>query len=374
MFKRYLFWLILVLSLTGNGIAIYSGCNLYEPVASEWASLMSNKKWAFRKDNDPPSLSTASLPTSISTTNRKIPFKIAFNTWLGYSPLVWARDKGFLDKEGLSVEIVFLEGIAEKNSALLRGDIDGVGHTADSAVTSNASGVDGQIVYIFDKSFGADGILADKSIETVKDLKGKQVAVEPGFTGQFFLLSLLNEVGLTGHDIKTIPMDTGSAGSAFMAGKVDAAVTWEPWIGKSKQRQNAHILATSADHPGLIIDLLYMRRETIEKRKADVDALILAMGRATQWYLTHKDEGDSIMAKFWKLPLDEVRTTVDGMRFMTLEENRNFFGTRERPGELLMTVKKANNLWFESGITKSLIHDVDGLPYYSGSLMHKSIE
>lgn len=100
------------------------------------------------------------------------PFRIAFNTWVGYSPLVIAREKGFLREAGIDAKISILEGIGEKNSALIRGDIDGVGHTADSAVTSVASGVDGQIVFVFDRSLGADGILAKKSIRSIADSQG----------------------------------------------------------------------------------------------------------------------------------------------------------------------------------------------------------
>ncbi|MCI0622742.1 MAG: ABC transporter substrate-binding protein [Acidobacteria bacterium] len=280
------------------------------------------------------------------------PFRIAFNTWVGYSPLVIAREKGFLREAGIDAKISILEGIGEKNSALIRGDIDGVGHTADSAVTSVASGVDGQIVFVFDRSLGADGILAKKRIRSIADLKGKKVALEPGFTGHFFFLYLLDEAGLKPHDVQVIPMDTGSAGSAFVAGTVEAAVTWEPWIGKTKSLSDAHVLVTSADKPGVIIDVLFMNRSTIDKRRDDVRKLVVAMGRATDWYAQNVKEGDEIIAKFWKLKLEEEKETVAGMRFMPLTENAVFFGTADAPGPLLTVVQKANDLWLAAGVTK----------------------
>src|SRR6266446_10469106 len=123
-----------------------------------------------------------------TTTTTNKPFRVAFNTWVGYSPLVIAKEKGFLKEEGIDADISFLEGVGEKNSALIRGDVDAVGHTADSAVVSAASGVDGQIIFCFDRSLGADGILTKKYVNSVKDLKGKKVALEPGFTGHFFFL------------------------------------------------------------------------------------------------------------------------------------------------------------------------------------------
>lgn len=291
------------------------------------------------------------------------PFKFAFNTWIGYSPLIIAKEKGLLKEVGLEAEFSILEGIGEKNSALIRGDVDGVGHTADSAVTSQASGVNGEIVFVFDRSLGADGILARKNIKTISDLKGRKVALEPGFTGHFFFLYLLDEAGLSSSDVEIIPMDTGSAGSAFVAGTVEAAVTWEPWIGKSKELKDAHILVTSADKPGLIIDVLYMNRDTIQKRPGDVQKLVQAMGRATDWYFLHREEGDQIIARFWNLDLKEEKETIAGMRFMTLAENAEFFGTSEKPGQMFRTVQKAAELWLKTNVINKAV-DANGVIDY----------
>jgi len=303
-------------------------------------------------------IASASLFACDETNNTSAPpkpFKIGFNTWIGYSPLVLAKEKGFLKASGIDVEFTTMEGIGEKNSALIRGDIDGVGHTADSAVTSQASGVDGQIVFVFDRSLGADGILAKKSIAKISDLKGKKVALEPGFTGHFFFLYLLDEAGLKPSDVTVVPMDTGTAGSTFVAGKVEAAVTWEPWIGKSKNLKDAHILVTSADKPGLIIDVLYMNRKTIKERSSDVKKMVAAMGKATDWYFKNVNEGDAIIAKYWKLSPQEEKETIAGMKFMTLAENAEFFGTAEKPGPMLKTVQKANELWLKTGVTKKTV-------------------
>lgn len=295
----------------------------------------------------------------------KKPFRIAFNTWIGYSPLVIAKERGYLAEHGLDVEFTFLEDIGSKNSALLKGEIDGVGHTADSAVTSAAAGVDGQVVFVFDRSLGADAILAKKDIETIQDLKGRKVALEPGFTGHFFFLYLLDEAGLSQDDVEIIPMDTGSAGSAFVSGSVDAAVTWEPWIGKAKNLTDTRILVSSADRPGVIIDVLYMRKETIQQRRQEVTALIEAMGRATDWYVDNVDVGNKIIADFWKLDMQEVRDTISGMKFMTLEENKEFFGTSETPGKLERVIGQADALWRKTGVTKKPVA-AHGLIYFDG--------
>lgn len=301
----------------------------------------------------PSSTTTSSAPATGAPTTSAAPFKVAFNTWIGYSPLVIARDKGLLKSRGLDVEISMLEGVGEKNSALIKGTVDAVGHTADAAVVSAASGVDGQVMFIFDQSWGSDGLLTRKNVNSLQDLKGKRVALEPGFTGHFFFLSLLQDAGMKPTDVQIVPMETGQAGSTFVAGGVDAAQTWEPWLGKAKAMPNAKVLVSSADKPGRIIDVLYMNRKTIQDRRDDVVKLVQAMGEATDWYATNKAEGDAIMAKFWKLSAQEQADTVAGMRFMTLAQNREFFGTPDNPGPLFKTTSDAARLWLDSKVIKA---------------------
>jgi NitT/TauT family transport system substrate-binding protein len=253
----------------------------------------------------------AFLLASCGSSNAKLekvasqPFRVAFNTWVGYSPLLLAQEKGFLREQGIDVVISMLEGVPEKNSALIKGTIDAVGHTADAAVVSAASGVDGQIIFVFDQSWGSDGVVTKKSVRSMKDLKGKRVALEPGFTGHFFFLSLLRDEGMKLSDVQIVPMETGTAGSTFVAGAVEAAATCQPWLGKVKALPDSKVLFSSADKPGRIIDILYMNRQVVKTRRADVVKLVRAMGKATDWYANNKAEGDQIMARFWKLSPQE---------------------------------------------------------------------
>jgi NitT/TauT family transport system substrate-binding protein len=298
------------------------------------------------------------------------PFKVAFNTWIGYSPLLIAQKQGFLKEQGIDVDISILEGVPEKNSALIKGTVDAVGHTADAAVISAASGVDGQVMFVFDQSWGADGLVTKKSVNSVADLKGKRVALEPGFTGHFFFLTLLRDAGMSPSDVQIVPMETGTAGSTFVAGGVDAAETWQPWLGKVTQLPNAKVLVSSADKPGRIIDVLYMNRSVIQQRHDDVVKLIRAMGKATDWYLNgHKSEGDAIMAQFWKLSPQEQADTVSGMRFMTLDANQKFFGTSAAPGPLFETTKAASELWLTSQVIKK---PIDAKPLIAFDLINEA--
>jgi ABC-type nitrate/sulfonate/bicarbonate transport system substrate-binding protein len=55
-----------------------------------------------------------------------------------------------------------------------------------------------------DESLGADGIVADRDIRSITDLKGKLVAFNQRTVSQFFLHVLLREAGLSEADIETV--------------------------------------------------------------------------------------------------------------------------------------------------------------------------
>ncbi|MCP3981075.1 MAG: ABC transporter substrate-binding protein [bacterium] len=136
------------------------------------------------------------------------PIRIAFNTWIGYSAFYIAEERGLFDKYGIAVETSVIDPLQDKNAAIQRGTLDGMGGTIDSAIISSAVGIDGKVVMMFDRSNGTDGILVTEDIKTVNDLKGKRVAVEEGFVGHFFLLHPPSCSGLTDHSPTTIPFFT----------------------------------------------------------------------------------------------------------------------------------------------------------------------
>jgi len=103
-------------------------------------------------------------------------------------------------------------------------------------------------VVAIDDSNGGDGIVALKDIKSIADLKGRKVAVNEGSVSEFYLNVLLGKAGLKESDLKTVNMTAADAGSAFVAKRVDAAVTWEPWLTRGKTTDFGHLLANSATH------------------------------------------------------------------------------------------------------------------------------
>src|SRR5215213_658537 len=244
------------------------------------------------------------------------PFRVAFNTWVGYGPLYIAQEKGFFKEEGLEVELQRIEGTGDRRAALIAGRIEALGSTIDDLVVGASQGVTARMVLGIDESAGADGIVAINSIKDIKDLKGKTVAVQPGFVNHFFLLYLLDRNGIPANDVRIEAMEPDAAGLAFVAQKIDVAVTWEPYLSRAKERSDGHVLITTADPVarGVIVDNLIVRDDVIQRRRTDVEKLIRAWFKAVLYLKTNPDDGNAIIGKAFGLSPKEVAETLKGVK------------------------------------------------------------
>ena len=170
--------------------------------------------------------------------------KLAHSTWVGYGPFYIARDKGFFKEEGVDVELVIMEDTPIKMGALMAGQIDLVASTVDEFPIYMKPGKMLHYVLAVDNSKGGDGVVANKDIKSIADLKGKKVAFEQGSVSQFFLNALLKDAGMTEADIEPVNMAATDAGVAFAAKQVDAAVTWEPALSQGAKSEHGHMLLT----------------------------------------------------------------------------------------------------------------------------------
>jgi NitT/TauT family transport system substrate-binding protein len=268
------------------------------------------------------------------------PLKVTLPTWTGYGPLFLAKEKGFFEKNGVDVELSIVEGLGERKAALAGGKIDGMATALDVQVTLAGADIPVQVVWLLDDSYGGDGILVKNEINDIKDLKGKQIAFEVGSTSQMLALTALEQGGLTEDDVTVVQMSAGDAGAAFAAGKVDAAVTWEPWLTKGAQA-NGKILLTTKDLPGIILDTVAFKEEVIKSRPEDVKAFVKAMGEAMDYWKENEKEANEIMAKGLKIDVKEFEATVTGLKFFTKEDNKELFGTEDKKGSIYKSTENA---------------------------------
>jgi NitT/TauT family transport system substrate-binding protein len=279
---------------------------------------------------------------------------IAHSTWVGYGPLYIARDEGFFKEEGLDVELIVMEDVKTRMPALAAGRIDVAVTTIDTVLGFTSA--DHPLTYLFalDDSAGGDGVVVDKSIKSIADLKGKTVAYTEGSVSQFFLSVLLKDAGLSLKDIETQNMTAGDAGAAFVAGKVDAAVTWEPWLSRGKATDHGMLLVDSSTTPGLITDIAVTTTDTLAKRGDAMKALYRAWAKAVAWQKANEVAADKIMAKGVGGWLEDPAVFADtrtGIVFYDAAMNESFMDPANKDG-IVKTIANAKSLGEEAGLFK----------------------
>lgn len=297
-------------------------------------------------------LGMAVLPLAPSRPALADTVKIAHSTWVGYGPLYIARDKGFFKQNGVDVDLVLMEDPKERFPTLMADRIQMIASTVDTALLYMKTPADFKYVVAIDDSDGGDGIVAKKDIKTIADLKGKRVGVSEGSVSDFYLNVLLARAGLKESDLQTVNMTAADAGGAFVAQRVDAAVTWEPWLSRGKSAAFGHLLVDSSSTPGLITDVIIVKTDWAKAHTKDVAAVVKSWNEAVAYYEAHPDESIAIMAKGvggWLKDPKEFKDTLGGIKFYDAAANKAFFGTAAKPGPLANTVQAAIDIWSSHG-------------------------
>ena len=177
---------------------------------------------------------------------------------------------------------------------------------------------------------------------------------------QFYLSVLLDEAGLSLEDVRGLNMTAGDAGAAFVAGRLDAAVTWEPWLTRGKQAAHGHLLVDSSSSPGLITDVAVTTQERLASRADDLRAFYRAWMRAVEWQRDNEAEADAIMARGvggWLRDAEVFKETRAGITYYDAAVNAAFIGTPSAPGTIAGTIGQALRLGRAAGL-----FDIDPSP------------
>ncbi|MTI81563.1 MAG: aliphatic sulfonate ABC transporter substrate-binding protein [Firmicutes bacterium] len=294
-----------------------------------------------------------------TTGNEPVEFKLAHATWVGYAPLYIAQEKGFFESYNIKPELLVIEDESQYAGALASGQIQALGNVLDREVIHYAKGTPETFVFAMDESSGGDGIIATEEIASVEDLEGATIGLDKSSTAYFFFLTVLEKYGVSEEDMNIQEMTASDAGAAFVAGKLDAAVVWEPWLTNASQREGGHVLVSSEDFPRTIVDVITMRSDFIQEYPEAAEGLTKAWFDAIDYYRENPEEGNEIMAKALELEQEDVAEMAKGVTFFGKEGNLDFF-TKEGEDNVLKVTERASKFWQQKGIIDSEV-DIDKL-------------
>ncbi len=285
------------------------------------------------------------------------PLKVGHDQWIGYSGMFIAQAKGFFKEEGVEIEFVPFAGPGDSLPPLIAGALDlNVTTLYNLALIAGKQAAPLKVVYLIDASNGADAVVAQADISDMAGLKGKRVATTVGEVNHFLLIIGLEAAGLTESDVEIVDMSPDAGGAAFVAGQVEAAVTWEPWVTRALSG-GGKVIFSSGDEQGqnLISDGVVVREEILKERASDVAAFIRAVDRGVQLLNEQPAEAEAILTKKLEASPEDIQGMLAGDNVYSMADNKRIFTSTAKE-----TLRKIEIFLKDRDLIETKL-DIDGL-------------
>jgi len=188
-----------------------------------------------------------------------------------------------------------------------------------------------------------------------------------GYPSHFLFRYVASQNGLKSVDFKLVNLGPEDVGSSFAGGKISAGMTWEPWLSKAAERVDGKVLFSSKDYPGIVVDALIVRTDTIQSRREDVENIMRASFDAIDWWEKNPAEGNAITAKALQLSPEEFAPQRDTIKLLNLQDNVAKFD-KSKPLNLYSLVEQAADIYRQDEVIKS---EVNGDSVIDSSLLNE---
>lgn len=276
------------------------------------------------------------------------------NTFQGFMPWVLMNNGLEPNEEcplykdyGIKLKILIQDDFDACRKGLMNGSTNIVYGTLDSYPVEMGEGGDmansqTKFFNLSNWSVGSDAIVCNSRINTVTDLIGKTVCTSKGTASHTLLLNALEAAGIGPESVndteENMPdkvnvkyCDSGiDAGRIFRAGQIDAAVVYSPEDEDIiRTMRGTKVLVSTKQASNIICDGLIAKKAWLEENREDVKKLLACL----LWANSEMNNNPEAVKRAAKLFSENYDYTYDlalecapKVRFVTLEDERNFFG------------------------------------------------
>jgi NitT/TauT family transport system substrate-binding protein len=297
----------------------------------------------------------ASLLLWMNLSYAAAPLKIGYSDWPGWVAWQVAIDKGWFKQAGVDVKFEWFDYSASMD-AFTAGKIDAVTMTNGDALVTGAAGGKSVMIMVTDYSNGNDMIVGKPGIKSLKDLKGKKVAVEFGLVEHLLLLNGLKKAGMKETDVTLVNAKTNEMPQVLATGDVAAVGAWQPVAGQAmKSAPGARPLYTSADEPGLIYDVLAVSPTSLANRRAEWVKVTKVWDKVVSYIEDPKTQADAvkIMAARVGIAPQAYLPLLKGTKLLSLAEGNKIFVKAEGFKSLHGSSKIADDFNVKNAVYKA---------------------
>lgn len=275
-------------------------------------------------------------------------------TWVGFAPALVAQDLGYYAEEGLEVDFRFEDDRTNVMAAMERGDIDVDMRTVgEHQGNPRIDATPGAIIGTIDLSLGGDGVLVDGTIETVSDLAGKTIAIEPNIPARLLLQMELKAAGLSLADVELREIATADTIAVFADPSIVAVGTYEPFLSQAASAlpdRAPRVLVSSREAPDLIIDIITARDADLAENPEKYRKFLRGVYRAVDFFKAEPAKFAELAAPHYGLTPEEVTEIIDtSLTYTSFEDALAYLGAPGAPGTLHTAFDQVMELNIEFG-------------------------
>ena len=185
-------------------------------------------------------------------------------------------------------------------------------------------------------------------IRSLADLKGKRVGYVRATTSQYFLIKMLESVGLSWADITPVAIGVSDGAAAFSSGSLDAWAIYGFPIQRAIATQGARILKTALGFlSGNYIISAHVDALANPEKVEIIGEYLTLLRQAYRWAAAHQDQWAEIIAKDIGVPVAFVhdqfarRSAVYELRPVTdaaIKSQEEVAGVFAKAGQLQKSV------------------------------------
>ncbi len=265
------------------------------------------------------SLLAAGLAGCTSQVKEEKKIQFVVSNWVGYSPLLYAYEKGMLDD--MDIELIITNSLQSSLLMFKKNSYDGIASTQRELCIINNKALDKEVfipLYIFDRSYGGDAILSNipknrlfgENFEYINIFLEKDSVNEVLFEGlkrlkdwenTQFKLHNINQYNLARLDFTLDPAAP------------NLIITYEPYLTLLKQK-GFHLVESTKNDKLLVFDFLSIREGLWDKE--EIKKLQVILQRAER-ELQKDTEAfyNTVKLYFEEMDYGEFKESLDGIKF-----------------------------------------------------------
>jgi len=203
----------------------------------------------------------------VNRPNEASKIHISTNPWVGFTPFIYAQEKGWLEKTPF--QFMWLVDLTDNARLYERGFTQGF--TATQYELFHFKNHDTiKPVFLIDRSNGADAIVSNRSLQEIRDSKEPvDVYLERESLNEDFFEAFLRENGLNRDHFHKIDASQKSIVTLQPSQKPIVIISYEPYISKLYAKGFVPLASTRTMKTFFVIDALYMDEAVIEGREKE---------------------------------------------------------------------------------------------------------